>query len=134
MRIEKMLDEMYVKMVLALPEDFFKDWKWEEGDQFLTFYDEEWHVNFVGSNEIHNNKIGTWRPAWGDDVSFFVNRDPKIPLPNQKQLQEISGLDWDLYYHDLVKNYSEYDSAEQAGLARVMYVKYHKKWDGEKWV
>jgi hypothetical protein len=46
----------------------------------------------------------------------------------------MSGLDWDLYYHDILKNYSEYDSAEQAGLARVMYVKYHKKWDGETWI
>jgi hypothetical protein len=124
------MSDEYLQMVLALPDEFFKDWKWEDGDAFLYKMDGDWIESYIGQYAIENNVI--MEPNL---VEYFIPVEGEIrPLPSQKQLQEISGLDWDLYYHDIVKNYSEYDSAEQAGLARVMYVKYHKKWDGEKWI
>lgn len=127
--------EEYVLMCRGA-EELRKTWTWKEGD----FYAGKVHT-------CHNedfNKID-WPIEYGGvcsedhDPNYRVNCGENWysevwPLPRDDQLMELSGLDWDLYYHDLVKRYSEYDSAERAGLAMIMYTKYGKKWDGEKWI
>lgn len=129
------MDEMYLKMILALTDEFFEYWEWAEGDKFISYiwkHGEEVPnpiINTIGNSCIVDEKIGSW--LFGEFVEYSCKTRPVL---NQEQLQKLSGLDWDLYYHDLVKNYSEYDSAEQAGLAMIMYMKYGKEWDGEKWL
>lgn len=134
-------------MILALPEEFFKDWAWKEGDCFLTpritinnsvfgpiTYERE--IHYVGEFKLLNDDLIQYHEC--DELIDYQENvfdlSKVTPIPNQEQLQKKSKLGWDLYYHDLIKRYSNYDTAEQAGLAMIMYTKYGKKWNGETWI
>lgn len=126
-------DETYLKMVLALPEKFFENWKWQEGDTLLIKHvDSDWCIYHIGSKS-ENEPDGVIDGYDFNNPDWFIKNNIR-PVPSQEQLQKLSGLDWDLYYHDLEKNYYEHDSAEEAGLAMLMYTKYGKHFDGEAWV
>ena len=125
------MSDQYIKMILALPDEFFKGWEWKVGDKYLINYGDYWDIGFIGDSSIENREVGYYFITVGEFQKF---REELRPLPSQEQLQKLSGLDWDLYYHDLVKNYSEYDSDEQAGLAMITYMKYGKIWNGTKWI
>jgi len=114
----------YIKMILALPDEFYDGWEWKEGDHYI-------HIFPYGT--MTDNYIGIIE-CWNAVYNPHTFPQEFRPIPSQEQLQKISKLDWDLYYHDLVKRYSDYDTAEQAGLAMIMYTKYGKRWDGEAWV
>ena len=124
-------NDMYLKMVSVLPDEFFDGWEWQAGDKYLINYGDYWDIGFIGDSSIENREVGYYFITVGEFQKF---REELRPLPSQEQLQKLSGLDWDLYYHDLVKNYSEYDSDEQAGLAMITYMKYGKIWNGTKWI
>ena len=127
------MDETYLKMILALDDEFFDGWEWQAGDKALV-NNEVWTVFGGNSNGMVVIGENLQQFSIGDlDFSYKIG-DKARPIPRQEQLQKLSGLDWDLYYHDLVKNYSEYNSAEQAGLAMIMYTKCGKIWDGEQWL
>ena len=131
------MDEMYLKMILALTDEFFDGWEWNAGDRAILLDDHykrevlviNTHYQIISSRVAKLLFPGSLE---GCKTEEHITR--LRPIPRQEQLQKLSGLDWDLYYHDLVKNYSEYNSAEQAGLAMIMYTKCGKIWDGEQWL
>ncbi len=134
-----MTDHEYIKMILALPDEFFAGWEWQAGDKALSINDQYKRellllttapIKKLNSND--NVKLLFSHSVDGVTVEEYIFNLRLVP--SQQQLQKLSGLGWDLYYHDLVKNYSEYDSDEQAGLAMITYMKYGKIWDGEHWV
>jgi hypothetical protein len=76
-------------MILALEDDFFKDWQWKYGDQFISY---NWKhgelvpgaIGTIGDSDIRDGKVGSW------NMGDFLDYGCKIrPLPNQKQLQYI---------------------------------------------
>lgn len=126
------MDEMYLKMILALPDEFFDGWEWKHCDYGINLDNIEKGRVIPLEEMFHTEFKILYVDSFFKDIEWIL-KDRVRPIPSQEQLQKLSGLDWDLYYHDLVKNYSEYDSAEQAGLAMIMYMKYGKMWDGEHW-
>lgn len=128
------MDENYLKMVLALPDEFFEGWEWKAGDKvYARNWNMEFLVSFVSPNGVSATKLNNLTPTITINPDVPINENIR-PILSQEQLQKISKLDWDLYYYDLLKRYSDYDTAEQAGLAMIMYAKYAKKWDGEAWL
>ena len=90
------------------------------------------------SQDLHDGDfyISEYNPAYNQTPtihwqSYTYYHD--LWLPRLDQLLELSGLDWDLFYHDLVSRYSEYDTAEQAALSQIMYTKFGMKWTGKSW-
>lgn len=129
------MDEEYIKMILALPEELFKDWKYKNGDSILEFYDQKWNVHCIGDREIEDNEIGTIQ---GWECEFYSDDGiPTRPLPNQEQLQEMSGLDWWTFYSAIVHksdiSYEKDESILCACLKQTMWILYGQKWNGEKW-
>ena len=127
------MDTQYLKMIMALPDEFFEGWEWQAGDKAIvnnntwTVFGGNTNGMVVIGEDLKQFSIGKL------DFSYKIG-DEARPIPSQEQLLKISKLDWDLYYYDLLKRYSDYDTAEQAGLAMIMYTKYAKKWNGESWV
>ena len=122
----------YLKMILALSDEFFEGWEWKHCDYGINLDNIEKGRVIPLEEMFHTEFKILYVDSFFKDTEWIL-KDRVRPIPSQEQLQKLSGLDWDLYYHDFVKNYSEYDSAEQAGLAMIMYMKYGKMWDGEKW-
>ncbi|MEN6291580.1 MAG: hypothetical protein ABFD07_06135, partial [Methanobacterium sp.] len=53
------LPDAYIKMVLALPDEFFKDWQWKEGDQFILEYNSPYNmkVHCIGDAVVYRSKV-----------------------------------------------------------------------------
>lgn len=113
--------EKYIKMCSKLPSGIANEHKYEDGDYV--------YCDFTSDGIVYTKIVCIIGTKWWEGAC-----DPLVWLPTINQLQEISKLDWDLFYHDLVNRYSIYDSVEQAALSMVMYTKHGMKWDGEVWM
>lgn len=128
---------LYQKMVLALPPEFFDGWEWKAGDKVLHKHDYlgEWKIEYILDNGIaHVLSINN-----GNVFGLY------IPLPSQKQLQSMLGLDPihlidDLYEYAQEPTWPGMDNEqfktdmECFTLAYVMDRKFKKYWDGVKWI
>jgi hypothetical protein len=148
-----MLDDNYIKMALALPDDFFKDWKWQYGDQFITYV---WkhgeqipeNVRIIGDSDLLEGKVGRW--LLGDFIDYACKMRP---LPSQRQLQDMlinpkTPIDLDVW--KLLEEFQKFVSVElirhhESGvylensfdvlwLKFVMFYKYKMLWKREVWV
>jgi hypothetical protein len=144
----------YIKMVLALPDEFFEDWEWNYGDTFiLKVASDKWMVHYIGDFELTNDDIGTWEPIGGCESTFEKVEEARRPVPSQEQLQKIcinyenkhnlysNSNDFLISEHfiasviegDLIENI-ETKTLGEMWLEFVVFLKYAKRWDGEKWV
>jgi hypothetical protein len=128
------MDE-YIKMVLALPEEFFKDWEWKEGDHLLhkELGSDQWYERTIGELEVSRNTILYKVVDYHDELEGEIR-----PLPSQRQLQELSTLDWWTFYSAIVHSsdidYEKNESCECGCLKETVWILYGKKWDGTKWI
>jgi hypothetical protein len=145
-------------MVLALPEDFFKDWEYKDGDMYYLIDDDEYDPSSEhGLYVVYDGML-----CWGcHDTENWIcvdwNRLNGRPVPNQRQLQDIlmahkphkvESFVGDL--HALFFNFrtwiqnddedswwdfrDELENFDQAWLCYAMEVLYNKNWNGEKWI
>lgn len=123
-------------MVLALDKDFFKDWKWQDGDHYLRINPDE----TLFDSYIKN--ISCWDATY-DPEEFLVE---VIPLPSQKQLQDIcmnliqcSPQDllrffeaW--LYEDEIRPVVSFNDFDDLWLKYTMWVYARQSWNGEAWI
>lgn len=145
----------YIKMILALPDEFFEGWEWNYGDTFiLKVASDKWIVHHIGDFELINNDIGTWTPIGGCESTFEKVEEARRPIPSQEQLQDIMKKHW-FKLDSTVQSYGvmkyfcnwfqahwirypdykevENDSITSIWLRYVMDFIYYKTWDGERW-
>lgn len=130
------MDIEYIKMCKKARK-VQENWNPQEGDFAIQVNDDETieNIHCIGIlKECYPKSLELIRSCKCTNDLDYPQRF-WIWLPRQDQLQEMSGLPWDLYYFDILNNYSEYDSAEKAGLAMIMYTQHRcAKWDGKTWV
>ena len=151
-----MTDDLYLKMILALPEDFFYDWELKRGDialysdgslnfkpdplKLISLGDEN-HKSFL----FKNGKLGYYKRGDFYEVDRIIK-----PIPTQKQLLQIHKAKRDTateshsmiffanWLEDKVKEDHgfclEYEIAEELMLLWLMEKCFEKTWNGEKWV
>lgn len=142
-------DPEYLKMVLALPEDFFENWKWQVGDkQVLQCKSGKLYHKLVCEEDVGTVYIDT-------NYSYLDCSQARMrPIPSQEQLQKMlksniltdAGNLWHVFctFDEFV--HSEYerrsflktgklisDSFEMLWLSCVMKTKYNQIWDGNVW-
>jgi len=89
------MDE-YKRMILALPEDFFQGWVWQEGDKFLhkELGSEHWNECVTGDYKADLEGV-----IWYVVPDYYDRLEGEIrPLPSQKQLQDM------IKKHQLLRN------------------------------
>jgi hypothetical protein len=134
--------DTYIKLILALPEDFFKDWVWQDGDKFLNKEPGSinWNESAVGDIEISDDNRLMQRIT---DDEYYITGEIR-PLPNQKQLQSMINLSPIKFLEDIFEFAGEYipNDADLSiysidmdcfTLAYVVDRKYGKYWTGDKW-
>lgn len=145
------MDDQYLKMVLALPDEFVEGWEWKEGDHgIITWPDFE-------NNEILITNIRArrfeFRCVESGTLKITFDFRGARPIPSQEQLQKkcidfenVGKRYTDSNYFsiskrfiavviegDLVKNIEE-KTLNEMWLEFTEYVIYGKTWDGEAWV
>lgn len=148
-----MENKKYIEMVLALPEEFFKDWEWNVGDLAITYTGSE--ILLITDPLIQQfgypNRIEAMRFSKIKSYEILYMEDLR-PIPNQKQLQQML-IDYEnkdnIYWKsndfsiserfiavvvegDLV-NDIENKTLDEMWLEFVMYLIFEKVWDGGKW-
>ena len=152
------MDDLYKKMILALPEDFFTDWQWHIGDKALCLDSLSRGEVIIMDGICH----GLVKVAWVDRIFLETEQeciDRLRPVPSQKQLQSIIKQHW-LKSDDTVKDYDvlvffqdwfrvrygssytyglrykeiENESIDCIWLRYTMHVIYNKNWNGEAWI
>ena len=74
-----MINSEYLKMILALPNEFFKGWGWKDGDSFIRLYDG--HIGYLGNYKIDELSVQfTWGSTWAGCLEDIR------PIPSQGQL------------------------------------------------
>lgn len=143
-----MTGDLYIRMVLALPEDFFKGWEWKEGDkQVLQCKNGNLYYKFVCEEDIGTVYIDT-------NYSYYDCSQARLrPLPDQKQLQDViksnfKKSDSTVKDYDVIKLFCDWfearfvieykvienESIDCIWLRYVMDVIYNKTWNGESWI
>ena len=86
------MDDLYNKMVLALPDDFFNGWELEDGDQVYLFKDtddytcsEKHGLYTIFDNLLANDGV-TYTENW-HYATWMISDGLIRPIPSQKQLQ-----------------------------------------------
>jgi hypothetical protein len=140
---------LYIKMVLALPLDFFKDWEWQEGDHLLhkELGSDQWYERTIGELEVSRNTILYRVIDYHDTLEGDIR-----PLPSQRQLQDMAKKvltekhnvefdDWRLlvdFYNVTRDSFFRVFSPinytlDVMWLQYVVHRMYNKRWDGEQW-
>lgn len=139
------LNDEYLKMILALPDEFYEGWEWKAGDEvYARNWNMEFLVSFVSPNGVSATKLNSLTPTVTINPDVPINENIR-PIPSQEQLQQImdmspigfiedfyeyaqdplhEGMDASIFYIDL----------NCFTLAYVMDRKYKKYWDGESWI
>ncbi len=137
------ISDEYIKMVLALPDEFFEGWECNNGDQ--VFLLEEIKVTDYACSEKHGlYTVFEWSLATEEHictehwmgVDWLLEDRRARPIPRQEQLQELSGLDWWTFYSEIIHGMVEYEDDEPilcVCLRNVMRIKYKMIWNGEEW-
>ena len=148
------MDEMYLKMILALSDEFFEGWEWKHCDYGINLDNIEKGRVIPLEEMFHTEFKILYVDSFFKDIEWIL-KDRVRPIPSQEQLQKMleskmlttGGNRWHVFctFDEFVR--SEYerrsfwktgtlitDSFEMLWLACVMKEKYGKTWDGEKWM
>lgn len=125
-------NDLYIKMVLALPDSFFNGWQWKNGDRYVIL-----HPN----GQISDDYIADV-DCWKFDSDLNIR-----PLPSQRQLQNIimQKMNWSpkallqMFFWWAETNmkrddFWQFESWDCGWLRYLMDVIYFETWDGEKWL
>ena len=155
------MDDLYKKMVLALPGDFFAGWQWQAGDRAIIPDGREViNIDSQLRQQMHagNMIAAIFSESAYNEYDLFHLNDLR-PVPTQKQLQSIIKQHW-LKSDDTVKDYDvlvffqdwfrarygsnytyglrykeiENESIDCIWLRYTMHVIYNKNWNGEVWI
>ena len=132
------MNSEYIKMVLALPEEFFERWEWKAGDRVLhkLEYSDEWKTEFILDNGIAYIISLNKGNVWGK----------YIPLPSQEQLQEkcMALINCDArdllrffeawVYEDELRPVVSFADFNELWLKYTIWVWGRKEWNGEAWI
>lgn len=134
----------YIKMILALPNDFFEDWEWRTGDKAVKILNNE-IVVFLWKAEEHAWYYN-YHPSFSNEMSSAIKLCDIRPLPSQEQLQnkiiksqnckpsDVFNLFQTWYYiYSHQKDNTGFNSFKEAWLHCYMWLE-KKEWNGEKWV
>lgn len=151
------MNDEYLKMVLALPDEFFDGREWNDGDQVYLTED----IDDYDSSDYHGLYTvfdGLLAHSGINDTENWlnvraINFKNGRPLPSQEQLQNMilnyyskNGLDIkdreNLYllwrFQEWLRDQTFDECAgltiKELLLLFLMYVIYNKRWDGEKWL
>ena len=142
------MNDDYLKMVLALPDEFFEGWEWKAGDKAITITSHR-EVMIISNELISKSKypgfIKVIYPYSDDDTPEFLKIHHVRPIPSQEQLQQIMdmgpiGFIEDFYEYAQDPLHEGMDASifhidlNCFTLAYVMDRKYKKYWDGESWI
>ncbi len=83
------MDKEYIKMVLALPEEFFKDWKWQVGDRAISTNHDNKEAMVVDFDVWTDPKVIHVLYFGMVGYTYLQSLDFLRPLPSQRQLQEM---------------------------------------------
>ena len=136
------MDDLYKKMLLSLPDDFFINWQWHIGDKALCLDSLSRGEVIIMDGICH----GLVKVAWVDRIFLETEQeciDRLRPVPSQKQLQECYAVNGFTFIH-MLHIFSEerisrvgckipYD-VDCITLAYIVYLKYDKEWNGETWI
>lgn len=154
------MDKEYLKMVLALPGDFFEGWVWQAGDRAISMNDQykrELIVLTTAPLKMLNSddKVVLLFPysIGGTQIEeYIVNLRP---IPSQEQLQEMIKnhlmkqdstvksydvinlfCDWFKAHYTRNPDYKEVenDSGVSIWVRYAQYVIYGKSWNGDTWI
>lgn len=89
-----MTDQEYIKMILALDDEFFKGWEWKAGDKALSINDQyKRELLLLTTAPLEklnsNDNVTLLFPHSVDGVTVDEYIFNLRPLPSQEQLQEI---------------------------------------------
>ena len=137
------MDEMYLKMILALPEEFFDGWEWNDGDFYAG------KVNVCPDDPL---EFGSFSEDCTPNFKTFSGNywySKVWPLPRLDQLIKRYKIEKDIQFESLallwLANWIEekvtedhsfclkYRSDKVIALLWVQEKCFNQKWDGEKW-
>ena len=132
-------------MIVALSEEFFKDWIFKDGDGFLLKENGVWEEGYFG-NVIVSLDYPSLFPLTETKLSDLLGE--VRPLPSQMQLHERIMKKRQISPYNLMQLFSEWLMYEELGITDsawyfvsidcrwLEYTVYYElgiKWDGEKW-
>jgi len=144
------MSDQYIKMILALPDEFFDGWEWQAGDKALSINDQyKRELLLLTTAPLEklnsNDNVTLLFPHSVDGVTVEEYIFNLRPLPSQEQLQKkmllknpnIDGLyhlhkifdGWVTVY--LIMN--KFENYNQAWLAFAVSIILNLEWNGEAW-
>jgi len=89
------MNEMYLKMILALPDEFFDGWEWQAGDKALSINDQyKRELLLLTTAPLeklnYNDNVTLLFPHSVDGVTVEEYIFNLRPIPRQEQLQKIA--------------------------------------------
>lgn len=148
------MDNQYIKMILALPDEFFENWEWRTGDKAVNILNSR-IITILWATEPDIWKTERYAMYYSRQTPFSKEGSTKIklceirPLPSQEQLQEMIKKHNILHNVKLTDleilervvgwhvrrdhNKNQNKCSKQIFLEVLMWLN-DKLWDGEKWV
>lgn len=86
------MDKEYLNMVLALPDDFFENWRWKAGDKGLIISEEREVIMLGQTGQLiwyYDRGDLLFNPEYVKNDIATIEINYIRPLPNQEQLQEM---------------------------------------------
>ena len=83
------MNEEYLKMVLALPDEFFEGWEWKEGDRFILINRKKGKIvdyqdGTIGDSVLENGEVGyIWTSGYSGECGFEKYDSELKPIPSQ---------------------------------------------------
>lgn len=145
-------DDQYIKMILALPDEFFKGWEWKVGDNLIILSNKYNGEAIIIDADLKYNKESVECMSLNSEYIVFINLNSCIPIPSQEQLQEMilnyqentTGNrfnNWKLikeFYNfincGILKCVPETYTARELWLQYLMHVVCNHRWNGEVWL
>jgi len=137
------MDSEYIKMVLALPDEFFEGWEWRHCDYAINLDNIEKGRATPLEEQFHTEFKILYVDSCFKDTEW-VFKDRVRPIPSQEQLQKMVGLSPNEFIEDLsdytcepvkeAEDLSIFHDMNCFTLAYVMDRKYGKYWNGDAWI
>lgn len=143
-----MTDDLYLKMCLALPENFFDGWELQTGDKVIKISNCKQVVYLWKAEEwawYYN-----YHPSFSNEVGSAIKLREIKPIPSQEQLQNRVMKKRSLSPYCLAQCFYEWLAYEALGkadsdewffvplvcrwLEYVVYSELSLRWNGEKWL
>lgn len=149
------MDEDYLKMILALPDEFFEGWEWKEGDRFILINRKKGKIvdyqdGTIGDSVLENGEVGyIWTSGYSGEYGFEKYDSEIRPILSQEQLQ--SMIKKHVLVHnvklkdvEILKRVTDWhirrdpehklDKSTKCLFLEVLQWLNDKTWDGEAWL